>query len=65
MRVELAPAPRARSDPRRTDRLRLWIAALLLSVFAVAAWSFLLDQADRRILSSFAGRWLIGAKGAE
>jgi O-antigen/teichoic acid export membrane protein len=44
---------------------RAVLTAILVSLFALGTWRFLLDQADKRILSSLAGRWLIGAKGAE
>jgi len=42
---------------------RVVLASLLLPLFALGAWSFLLDNGDRRILRSLAGRWVTTVSG--
>ena len=41
------------------------LTVILFPLFALGTWRFLLDQWDKRIVTSFAGRWLGSAERAE
>jgi O-antigen/teichoic acid export membrane protein len=43
---------------------RAVLAALLLTLFALTAWIFLLDISERRVLTSFADKWLASLRSA-